>query len=79
MEEVADSGLIKHVEADFADGVGSGGHDFLFGLFGSVGKHDFTVCGLGRFAHFLFGVLEIADADCFADLHEGDLLFWFGW
>lgn len=78
LEEVADAGLVEHVELDFADAVSGGGHDFLFDGGRIVGKHDFAIFGGGGFTHFLLGVLEVADADAFGDVHELDLVFRLG-
>ena len=78
LEEVADAGLIKHIELNFADAVGGGGHDFLFDGGGVVGKHDFAVGGGGGFTHFFLGVLEVADADAVFDVHEFDLVLRLG-
>lgn len=78
LEEVADAGLVEHVELDFADAVGGGGHDFLLDSGRVIGKHDFAILGGGGFAHFFLGILEIADADAFGNVHELDLVFRLG-
>ena len=81
MEKITNSGLVKHVEADFAERIGGGGHDFFGGSRWFVVEHDFAVWGGVRFAHFSLGILEVADANAVMVAtagHEGDLFFWRG-
>lgn len=75
LEEVANTGLIKHIVLNLADAVGSSGHDFLLDLVRGVGEHDFTILRSGGFAHFLLGILEIADTETVVELHELNLGF----
>ncbi len=78
LEEIADARLVEHIKLDFADAVGRRGHDFFLDGGRVVGKHDFAVLGGSGFAHFLFGILEVADADAFGEVHELDLVFRLG-